>query len=402
MSKYEELVARGMIAQTTNEAQVKELIDNGKAVFYVGFDPTADSLHVGHLLVMIAMKHLQEAGNKAIALIGGGTVMIGDPTGKTDMRRMMGRPEIEANCAVFRKQLSKFIDFSDDKAIMVDNGDWLLNLNYIEFLREVGVHFTVNRMLTFECYKSRLERGLSFIEFNYMLMQSYDFYKLYKNYGCNLQVGGDDQWANILGGTELVRRIDGDDVNGLTMKLLTTSEGKKMGKTEKGALWLDPEKCSPYEFYQYWRNVSDADVIRLMKIFTFLPLEEIAKYENLEGAQLNVAKEVLAYEITKLVHSKEDAQKAQDAARAMFGGGNAQEVPTLEVAKSDATTKSLLDIIAENKLVPSKSEGRRLIQQKGIHYDDNPVEEIDFVMGSDCDGKVVRIGKKKRYRITLV
>ncbi len=402
MSKYEELVARGMIAQTTNEAQVKELIDNGKAVFYVGFDPTADSLHVGHLLVMIAMKHLQEAGNKAIALIGGGTVMIGDPTGKTDMRRMMGRPEIEANCAVFRKQLSKFIDFSDDKAIMVDNGDWLLNLNYIEFLREVGVHFTVNRMLTFECYKSRLERGLSFIEFNYMLMQSYDFYKLYKNYGCNLQVGGDDQWANILGGTELVRRIDGDDVNGLTMKLLTTSEGKKMGKTEKGALWLDPEKCSPYEFYQYWRNVSDADVIRLMKIFTFLPLDEIAKYENLEGAQLNVAKEVLAYEITKLVHSQEDAQKAQDAARAMFGGGSAQEVPTLEVAKADASTKSLLDIIAENKLVPSKSEGRRLIQQKGIHFDDTPVEEIDFVMGDDCDGKVVRIGKKKRYRITLV
>ena len=402
MSKYEELVARGMIAQTTNEAQVKELIDNGKAIFYVGFDPTADSLHVGHLLVMIAMKHLQEAGNKAIALIGGGTVMIGDPTGKTDMRRMMGRPEIEANCAVFRKQLSKFIDFSDDKAIMVDNGDWLLNLNYIEFLREVGVHFTVNRMLTFECYKSRLERGLSFIEFNYMLMQSYDFYKLYKNYGCNLQVGGDDQWANILGGTELVRRIDGDDVNGLTMKLLTTSEGKKMGKTEKGALWLDPEKCSPYEFYQYWRNVSDADVIRLMKIFTFLPLDEIAKYENLEGAQLNAAKEVLAYEITKLVHSQEDAQKAQDAARAMFGGGSAQEVPTLEVAKSDASAKSLLDIIADNKLVPSKSEGRRLIQQKGIHFDDTPVEQIDFVMGSDCDGKVVRIGKKKRYRITLV
>ncbi|MBO5454302.1 MAG: tyrosine--tRNA ligase [Clostridia bacterium] len=402
MSKYEELVARGMIAQTTNEAQVKELIDNGKAIFYVGFDPTADSLHVGHLLVMIAMKHLQEAGNKAIALIGGGTVMIGDPTGKTDMRRMMGRPEIEANCAVFRQQLSKFIDFSDDKAIMVDNGDWLLNLNYIEFLREVGVHFTVNRMLTFECYKSRLERGLSFIEFNYMLMQSYDFYKLYKNYGCNLQVGGDDQWANILGGTELVRRIDGDDVNGLTMKLLTTSEGKKMGKTEKGALWLDPEKCSPYEFYQYWRNVSDADVIRLMKIFTFLPLEEIAKYENLEGAQLNVAKEVLAYEITKLVHSEEDAKKAQDAARAMFGGGNAQEVPTLEVAKTDASAKSLLDILAENKLVPSKSEGRRLIQQKGIHFDDTPVEEIDFVMGDDCDGKVVRIGKKKRYRITLV
>ena len=402
MSKYEELVARGMIAQTTNEAQVKELIDNGKAIFYVGFDPTADSLHVGHLLVMIAMKHLQEAGNKAIALIGGGTVMIGDPTGKTDMRRMMGRPEIEANCAVFRQQLSKFIDFSDDKAIMVDNGDWLLNLNYIEFLREVGVHFTVNRMLTFECYKSRLERGLSFIEFNYMLMQSYDFYKLYKNYGCNLQVGGDDQWANILGGTELVRRIDGDDVNGLTMKLLTTSEGKKMGKTEKVALWLDPEKCSPYEFYQYWRNVSDADVIRLMKIFTFLPLEEIAKYENLEGAQLNVAKEVLAYEITKLVHSEEDAKKAQDAARAMFGGGNAQEVPTLEVAKTDASAKSLLDILAENKLVPSKSEGRRLIQQKGIHFDDTPVEEIDFVMGDDCDGKVVRIGKKKRYRITLV
>jgi len=402
MSKYEELVARGMIAQTTNEAQVKELIDNGKAIFYVGFDPTADSLHVGHLLVMIAMKHLQEAGNKAIALIGGGTVMIGDPTGKTDMRRMMGRPEIEANCAVFRKQLSKFIDFSDDKAIMVDNGDWLLNLNYIEFLREVGVHFTVNRMLTFECYKSRLERGLSFIEFNYMLMQSYDFYKLYKNYGCNLQVGGDDQWANILGGTELVRRIDGDDVNGLTMKLLTTSEGKKMGKTEKGALWLDPEKCSPYEFYQYWRNVSDADVIRLMKIFTFLPLEEIAKYENLEGAQLNVAKEVLAYEITKIVHSEEEAKKAQDAARAMFGGGNAQEVPTLEVTKADAAAKSLLDIIAENKLVPSKSEGRRLIQQKGIHFDDTPVEEIDFVMGDDCDGKVVRIGKKKRYRITLI
>ena len=405
MSKFEELQARGMIAQLTNEEKIKELIDQGKAVFYVGFDPTADSLHVGHLLVMIAMKHLQEAGNKVIALIGGGTVMVGDPTGKTDMRRMMGVEEIDANCAVFKKQLSQFIEFGDDKAVMVNNGDWLLKLNYMEFLREIGVHFSVNRMLTAECFKTRLEKGLSFIEFNYMLMQSYDFYKLHSLYGCNLEVGGDDQWSNILGGVDLVRRMEGDDVYGMTLQLLTTSNGKKMGKTEKGALWLDPNKCSPYDFYQYWRNVDDADVVKLLKLFTFLPLEEIEQYAALKDSQINKAKEVLAYEITKTVHGKEEAEKAQSAARAAFGGGADKEnLPTAEVSSEDLGTLSLLDFMAASKIIPSKGEGRRLITQGGVSLNDSRVESVDTILDPSAftDGEaILRVGKKRYYRIVV-
>ncbi len=404
MSKYEELLARGLVAQTTHEAEIRELIDNGKATFYVGFDPTADSLHVGHLLVMIGMKHLQEAGNKVVALIGGGTVMVGDPTGKTDMRRIMGREEIDKNCARFKEQLSRFIDFTDDKAIMVNNGDWLLNLNYIEFLREVGVHFSVNKMLTAECFKTRLARGLSFIEFNYMLMQSYDFYKLHKDYGCNLEVGGDDQWSNILGGVELVRRMDSEEVYGLTLPLLTTSDGRKMGKTEKGALWLDKEKCSPYDFYQYWRNVDDADVVSLIKKFSFKPLEELKQFETMEGAELNKAKAFLAYEITELVHGKEEADKAKAASEAAFGGGANANMPSAEIASADVGSVTVLDYIANAKLTPSKGEGRRLIQQGGLYLNDVRVEDVDRVFGADDfkDGTaVLRLGKKKYFRITI-
>ena len=404
MSKFEELRARGMLAQMTNEEKIKELIDNGKATFYVGFDPTADSLHVGHLLVMIAMKHLQDAGNKVIALIGGGTVMVGDPTGKTDMRRIMGRPEIEANCAKFKQQLSRFIDFSDGKAIMVDNGDWLLKLNYIEFLREIGVHFSVNEMLRAKCFQTRLEKGLSFIEFNYMLMQSYDFLQLNREYGCNLEVGGDDQWSNILGGIDLVRKLQGKEVYGLTMQLLTTSEGKKMGKTEKGALWLDAEKCTPYEFYQYWRNVADNDVNKLIKIFTFIPVEELKKYESYEGAQLNEVKAILAYEITKIVHGEEEANKAKAAAEALFTKGAADaNAPTITISKADLE-KPLIDILAEGKAIPSKGEGRRLIQQGGVYANDARVEAIDFKLSENdfANGDpVVRVGKKKHYKIVI-
>ena len=404
MTKYEELQARGLVAQTTHEAEIRELIDNGKATFYVGFDPTADSLHVGHLLVMIGMKHLQEAGNKVVALIGGGTVMVGDPTGKTDMRRIMGREEIEQNCARFKEQLSRFIDFSDNKAIMVNNGDWLLNLNYIEFLREVGVHFSVNKMLTAECFKTRLARGLSFIEFNYMLMQSYDFYKLHKDYGCNLEVGGDDQWSNILGGVELVRRMDSEEVYGLTLPLLTTSDGKKMGKTEKGALWLDKEKCSPYDFYQYWRNVDDADVVSLIKKFSFKPLEELKQFDSMEGAELNKAKAFLAYEITELVPGTEEADKAKAAAEAAFGGGANANMPSAEIAAADVGNVTVLDYIATAKLTPSKGEGRRLIQQGGLYLNDVRVEDVDRIFAQDdfTDGTaVLRLGKKKYFRITI-
>ncbi len=404
MSKFEELKARGLIAQTTHESEIKELIDNGKATFYVGFDPTADSLHVGHLLVMIGMKHLQEAGNKVVALIGGGTVMVGDPTGKTDMRRIMQRDEIEKNCERFKEQLSRFIDFSDDKAIMVNNGDWLLNLNYIDFLREVGVHFSVNQMLTAECFKTRLARGLSFIEFNYMLMQSYDFYRLHNDYGCNLEVGGNDQWANILGGVDLVRKMNGHEVYGLTLPLLTTSDGKKMGKTEKGALWLDKEKCSPYDFYQYWRNVDDADVVGLIKKFSFKPLTELEVFDKMEGAELNEAKAFLAYEITKLVHGQEEAEKAQNAAKAAFGGAASENMPGCEIAADDIGVITVLDYIAKAKLVPSKGEGRRLIQQGGLYLNDARIETVDKILNAEDfkDGcAILRLGKKKYYRVTV-
>ena len=326
MGVYEELQQRGLIAQTTNEEEIRKLVNNGEAVFYIGFDPTADSLHVGHFMALCLMKRLQMAGNKPIALIGGGTAMIGDPSGKTDMRKMMTKETIEHNCECFKKQMSRFIEFGEDKAIMVNNADWLLDLNYVELLREVGAHFSVNRMLTAECYKQRMERGLSFLEFNYMIMQSYDFYTLFKKYGCNLQFGGDDQWSNMLGGTELIRRKLGKDSHAMTIKLLLNSEGKKMGKTEKGAVWLDPDKTSPYDFYQYWRNVDDGDVIKCLKMLTFLPLEQIDELEKLEGSQLNRAKEILAYEVTKLIHGEDEAAKAQAAAKSIFGAGGSENV----------------------------------------------------------------------------
>ena len=336
MKIFEELKARGLLAQLTDEDEIRELINNGKATFYIGFDPTADSLHVGHFMALCLMKRLQMAGNKPIALVGGGTGMIGDPSGRSDMRQMMTKEQIQHNCDCFKEQMSKFIDFSDDKALLVNNADWLLDLNYVELLREVGPHFSVNRMLTAECYKQRMEKGLSFLEFNYMIMQSYDFYELFQKYGCNMQFGGDDQWSNMLGGTELIRRKLGKDAYAMTINLLLTSEGKKMGKTQKGALWLDPNKTSPYEFYQYWRNVDDADVIKCIKMITFLPLEEIAELEKLEGAELNKAKEVLAFETTKLIHGEEEAVKAQQAARSLFaGGGDSDNIPTTELSDSD-------------------------------------------------------------------
>ena len=337
MEIYEELQARGLIAQVTDEEEIRELVNNGKAVFYIGFDPTADSLHVGHFMALCLMKRLQEAGNKPIALIGGGTGYIGDPSGRTDMRSMMTPEQIQHNCDCFKKQMSKFIDFSEGKALMVNNADWLLDLNYIELLREVGPHFSVNRMLTAECYKQRMERGLSFLEFNYMIMQAYDFYALFQKYGCNLQFGGDDQWSNMLAGTELIRRKLGKDAGAMTITLLLNSEGKKMGKTQSGAVWLDPEKTSPFEFYQYWRNVADADVLKCIRMLTFLPLEEIDKMDSWEGAQLNTAKEILAYELTKLVHGEEEAAKAQESARALFSKGNAAEMPTTELTENDFT-----------------------------------------------------------------
>lgn len=398
---FDTLKERGLIAQTTHEDEIREILGKEKVTFYVGFDPTADSLHIGHFMQLIVMKHMQNDGHRPIILLGGGTTMVGDPTGKTDMRPMITQEVIQHNADNFKKQMSKIIDFSDGKAIMVNNADWLLKLNYVDFLREVGVHFSVNRMLTAECFKTRLEKGLSFLEFNYMLMQGYDFYKLYKDYGCIMEFGGDDQWSNIIGGIELIRRKEGKQAYGMTFTLLTTSEGKKMGKTEKGALWLDPEKVSPYEFYQYWRNVDDKDVIRLLKLVTFLPLEQIAEYEKLEGQELNKVKCVLAYEVTKMVHGEEEAKKANDAATAIFsGGGNTDNMPSAEIqaAKIDEGV-NILDLMVEVGLVPSKGEGRRLIQQNGLSVNGEKATSVDMVIdnGFFSEGHMVLKKGKKTF-----
>ena len=384
MTVYDELVARGLIAQVTDEEEIKELINNGKATFYIGFDPTADSLHVGHFMALCLMKRLQMAGNKPIALIGGGTGMVGDPSGKTDMRKMLTKEDIQHNCDCFKKQMSRFIDFGEDKALMVNNADWLMNLNYIELLREVGAHFSVNRMLTAECYKQRMEKGLSFLEFNYMIMQSYDFYTLFQKYGCNMQFGGDDQWSNMLGGTELIRRKLGKDAYAMTINLLLNSEGKKMGKTESGAVWLDPEKTSPYEFFQYWRNVADADVIKCLKMLTFLPLEEIVAMESWEGSQLNKAKEILAFELTKLVHGEEEAEKAQTAARALFvQGGKTADIPTTSYLAAELEEgKDILTLLVDTKLAKNRSEARRLVTQGGVSVNDVKVTDFAKVFTS--------------------
>ena len=407
MTLYDELVARGLIAQVTDEAEIKDLINNGKATFYIGFDPTADSLHVGHFMALCLMKRLQMAGNKPIALIGGGTAMIGDPSGRTDMRQMMTLETIQHNCDCFKKQMSRFIDFSDGKALMVNNADWLMDLNYIDVLREVGAHFSVNRMLTAECYKQRMEKGLSFLEFNYMIMQSYDFYTLYQKYGCNMEFGGDDQWSNMLGGTELIRRKLGKDAYAMTINLLLNSEGKKMGKTQSGAVWLDPNKTSPFDFFQYWRNVSDADVLKCIRMLTFLPLEEIDAMESWEGAQLNQAKEILAFELTKLVHGEEEANKAKEASHALFaGGGDSAHMPTLELTAADFADGDLdiLALLVKAELAPSRSDARRAVQQGGVSVADEKVTDIQTTYGADAfgaDGLVVKRGKKKFVKIVL-
>ena len=403
---FDTLKERGLIAQTTHEDEIRELLGKEKITFYIGFDPTADSLHIGHFMQLIVMKHMQNAGHRPIILLGGGTTMVGDPTGKTDMRPMITQDIISHNADNFKKQMSKFIDFSDGKALMVNNADWLLDLNYVEFLREIGVHFSVNRMLTAECFKTRMEKGLTFLEFNYMLMQGYDFYKLNKEYDCLMEFGGDDQWANILGGIELIRRKEGKQAYGMTFTLLTTSEGKKMGKTEKGALWLDPERVSPYEFYQYWRNVDDKDVIRLLKLVTFIPLEQIAEYEKLEGQDLNKVKCLLAYEVTKMVHGEDAAKKANDAAMAIFSGGSdTTNMPSAEVSSSDIQSGvNVLDLLLTLKLVPSKSEARRLVQQNGLAINGDKVTAVDAVINSDFfkDGKmIIKKGKKTFLKVTL-
>ena len=405
MKIYEELQARGLIAQGTDEEEIRELINNGKAVFYIGFDPTADSLHVGHFMALCLMKRLQMAGNKPIALIGGGTGMIGDPSGRTDMRQMMTVETIQHNCECFKKQMSKFIDFSEGKALMVNNADWLMDLNYIELLRDVGPHFSVNRMLTAECYKKRMEKGLSFLEFNYMIMQSYDFLQLYERYGCNLQFGGDDQWSNMLGGTELIRRKLGKNACAMTITLLLNSEGNKMGKTQSGAVWLDPNKTSPFEFYQYWRNVADADVLKCIRMLTFLPLEEIDKMERWEGSQLNKAKEILAFELTKLVHGEEEAVKAQDSARALFSKGNAADMPTAELTQEDLREEAadILTVLQKSGLVKSRSEGRRAVEQGGVNVDGEKVTDVTTVYTADVlkNGIVVKKGKKNFCKVIL-
>lgn len=406
MTIYDELVARGLIAQVTDEQEIKDLINNGKAVFYIGFDPTADSLHVGHFMALCLMKRLQMAGNKPIALIGGGTAMIGDPSGRTDMRQMMTKETIKHNVDCFKEQMSKFIDFSDDKALLVNNADWLLDLNYVDVLREVGSHFSVNNMLRAECYKQRMEKGLSFLEFNYMIMQSYDFYALYQKYGCNMQFGGDDQWSNMLGGTELIRRKLGKDAYAMTITLLLNSEGKKMGKTQSGAVWLDPKKTSPFEFYQYWRNVDDADVLKCIRMLTFLPLEEIEKMDGWEGSQLNQAKEILAYELTKLVHGEEEAAKSQESARALFSGGNAENMPTTTLTNDDFNENNqigILDLLVKAELVTSKSEGRRGIQQGGVTVNGDKVSD-PFMMydkASFEEDFVLKRGKKNFRKIVV-
>ena len=400
MQIYEELVARGLIAQVTDEERIRDLINNGKAVFYIGFDPTADSLHVGHFMALCLMKRLQMAGNKPVALIGGGTAMIGDPSGRSDMRQMMTVETIQHNCECFKEQMSRFIDFSEGKALMVNNADWLLDLNYIEVLREVGACFSVNRMLSAECYKQRMEKGLSFLEFNYMIMQSYDFYVLYQKYGCNLQFGGDDQWSNMLGGTELIRRKLGEDAAAMTITLLLNSEGKKMGKTEKGAVWLDPEKTSPFDFYQYWRNVDDADVLKCIRMLTFLPLEEIEKMDSWQGSELNKAKEILAFELTKLVHGEEEANKAQEGARALFSGaGNTDNMPTTVLADADFTDGaiSVIDMMLKAEIIKSRGEGRRLIEQGGVAVDDEKAKTAFDTVNKDAFSKghvIIKKGKK--------
>ena len=406
MGVYEELVERGLIAQVTDEEHIRELVNNGKAVFYIGFDPTADSLHVGHFMALTLMKRLQQAGNKPIALIGGGTAMIGDPSGRTDMRQMMTKETINHNCECFKKQMSRFIDFGEGKAMMVNNADWLLDLNYIEVLREVGACFSVNRMLNAECYKQRMEKGLSFLEFNYMIMQSYDFYALYQKYGCNLQFGGDDQWSNMIGGMELIRRKLGKEANAMTITLLTNSEGKKMGKTQKGAVWLDAEKTTPYEFYQYWRNVDDSDVIKFMKLLTFIPMSEINEYAKLEGAELNKAKEVLAYSLTELVHGKEEADKAQAAAKALFAGGSDDSnMPTTTVEDADFEDGkvTVLSLMIKAGMIKSNGEGRRLIQQGGISVNDEKITDVFTAVSKDdlANGIVVKKGKKVFHKFTL-
>ena len=405
MGIYEELQARGLIAQVTDEPLIKDLVNNGKAVFYIGFDPTADSLHVGHFMALCLMKRLQEAGNKPIALIGGGTAMIGDPSGRNDMRSMMTKETIDHNVECFKKQMSRFIDFSEGKAMLVNNADWLLDLNYVDVLREVGPHFSVNRMLTAECYKQRMEKGLSFLEFNYMIMQSYDFYVLYQKYGCNLQFGGDDQWSNMLGGTELIRRKLGKDASAMTITLLLNSEGKKMGKTAKGAVWLDPEKTTPYEFFQYWRNVDDADVIKCIKMLTFLPIEEIAKMEAWEGSQLNEAKEILAYELTALVHGKDEADKARESARSVFGAGDSTNMPTATVSDEDFKDGAvdLITLLVVGGLCPTRSEARCNIEQGGVTV--NGEKETDFrktyTKEDFGDGIVLKRGKKNFKKMVL-
>ena len=406
MGVYEELQARGLIAQVTNEEEIRKMVNEGKAVFYIGFDPTADSLHVGHFMALCLMKRLQMAGNKPIALIGGGTGMVGDPSGRSDMRQMMTVETIQHNCDCFKKQMSRFIDFSDGKAMMVNNAEWLLDLNYVDFLREVGPHFSVNRMLTAECYKQRMEKGLSFLEFNYMLMQSYDFYELFQRYGCNMQFGGDDQWSNMLGGTELIRRKLGKDAHAMTITLLLNSEGKKMGKTQSGAVWLDPNKTSPFEFYQYWRNIADADVLKCLRMLTFLPLEQIDEMDKWEGSQLNEAKEILAYELTALVHGDEEAKKAQESARALFAGGNAAEMPTAELSDDDFTdgTIDILSIVQKSGLCASRSEARRNVEQGGVSVDGEAVKDIKTVYTKEQlsgDGIVVKRGKKNFRRVTV-
>ena len=407
MQIYEELVARGLIAQVTNEEAIRKMVNEGKAVFYIGFDPTADSLHVGHFMALCLMKRLQMAGNKPIALIGGGTGMVGDPSGRTDMRKMMTPEIIQHNCDCFKKQMSRFIDFSDGKALMVNNAEWLMNLNYIEFLREVGPHFSVNNMLRAECYKQRMEKGLSFLEFNYMLMQSYDFYELFQRYGCNMQFGGDDQWSNMLGGTELIRRKLGKDAHAMTITLLLNSEGKKMGKTQSGAVWLDPEKTSPFDFYQYWRNVGDADVLKCLRMLTFLPLEQIDEMDKWEGSQLNKAKEILAFELTKLVHGEEEATKAQEGARALFAGGaNTDNMPTCELSEEDFADDNIdiLTVLTKSGLAASRSEARRNVEQGGVSVDGTQIKDIKAVFAKDQfagDGVVVKRGKKNFKKVIL-
>ena len=407
MELYDELVARGLIAQVTDEEEIKELINNGKATFYIGFDPTADSLHVGHFMALCLMKRLQMAGNRPIALIGGGTAMIGDPSGRTDMRQMMTAETINHNVECFKKQMSRFIEFGEDKAMLVNNADWLMDLNYMEVLRDIGPHFTVNRMLAAECYKQRMEKGLSFLEFNYMIMQSYDFYTLYQKYGCNMEFGGDDQWSNMLGGTELIRRKLGKDAYAMTINLLLNSEGKKMGKTQSGAVWLDPEKTSPFEFYQYWRNVSDADVLKCLRMLTFLPLEQIDEMDKWEGSKLNEAKEILAYELTKLVHGEEEAEMAKEGARALFSGGNTSQMPVTELSELDFGEDKnigILTLLVKAGLAASNGEARRNVQQGGVSIDGEKVSDPKTVINKNDiskDGIVLKRGKKKFMKMVV-